>query len=179
MDLAQVEYHYPDHRGARRITPENLAGLDQEQIESDLREAGGGPNPDGAFDGTILMPRGMSGKFGWRKLQRVRRVRSATSRDSRSNLGETLWRGKVFYRMIVCCAIESRTCHSSRPPVWSRTIQENGLRGPAELAALSRKAVLRSKPARCAARIDNHRLFLTDEIPGYQENPDYWRDDAA
>jgi len=64
VDFAQVEYKYPlTTEELSRITPENLAGLDQEQIDQIYARLTAGPIPDGAFDGQILMPRGASGKF--------------------------------------------------------------------------------------------------------------------
>jgi len=49
--------------GTDKITPENLEGLNQEQIDQIYARITAGPIPDGAFDGKILFPRGSSGEF--------------------------------------------------------------------------------------------------------------------
>ena len=87
-----------DGSGAK-LTPENLAALDQEQIDQIYARLTAGPIPDGPFDGGILFPRG--------------RAASSASPRSRAGspgsalqlkglaartIGEALWKGKVFYR---------------------------------------------------------------------------------
>src|SRR5688572_26635290 len=63
-DFAQLEYKLPlTMEELARITPANLAALDQEQIDQIYARLTAGPIPDGAFDGGILLPRGASGKF--------------------------------------------------------------------------------------------------------------------
>src|SRR5215217_2594409 len=49
MDFAQVEYKFPlTTEELARITPENLAALDQEQIDQVYARLTAGPIPDGA-----------------------------------------------------------------------------------------------------------------------------------
>ena len=60
-DFAQVEAQFPlSTAELARITPENLAALDQEQIDQVYARLTAGPIPDGPYDGGILLPRGMS-----------------------------------------------------------------------------------------------------------------------
>jgi len=64
VDFAQLEYKYPlTATDLNKITPENLATLDQEQIDQIYARLTAGPIPDGPFDGKVLFPRGSSGKF--------------------------------------------------------------------------------------------------------------------
>ena len=176
MDLAQVEYKYPIPTvELGKVTPEYLATLDQEQLDQIYARLTAGPIPDGAFDGRILLPRGGSGKF---RLSEI--VGGFTGLGLHLNglvledVGEALWRGKVFYR------------------------QEGVLRNRIEdLGVLKKMGLVQGEPKKmdfngkqtwllfpaklyCGQSLLDARresiiidYFFTDEIPGYQENPDY------
>lgn len=176
MDLAQVEYKYPIPTvELGKVTPEYLATLDQEQLDQIYARLTAGPIPDGAFDGRILLPRGGSGKF---RLSEI--VGGFTGLGLHlkglvlEDVGEALWRGKVFYR------------------------QEGVLRNRIEdLGVLKKMGLVQGEPKKmdfngkqtwllfpaklyCAQSLLDARresiiidYFFTDEIPGYQENPDY------
>ena len=63
-DFAQVDHQLPIATvELAKVTPDWLAGLDQEQLDQLYARLSAGPIPDGAFDGRILLPRGGSGKF--------------------------------------------------------------------------------------------------------------------
>ena len=100
-DFAEVEHEFPLLPADRaKITPSNLALLDQEQVDQIYARLTAGPIPDGAFDGTLFFPRGGSGKL------RLSEIAGGGLRGFAVNLtgakvdliGETLWRGKVFFR---------------------------------------------------------------------------------
>ena len=100
-DFAQVELELPlSSADLARITPQNIALLDQEQIDQIYARLTAGPIPDGAFEGTLFFPRGQSGKL------RLSEIAGGGLRGFAVNLagakidlmGETLWKGKVFYR---------------------------------------------------------------------------------
>ena len=100
MDLAQVDYKYPiSPAELAKITPDYLATLEQEQLDQLYARLAAGPIPDGAFDGRILMPRGSSGKF---RLTELVGGFAGTALHLKGlvveDIGETLWRGKVFFR---------------------------------------------------------------------------------
>lgn len=176
MDLAQVEHKYPIPTvELGKVTPEYLATLDQEQLDQIYARLTAGPIPDGAFDGRILLPRGGSGKF---RLSEI--VGGFTGLGLHlkglvlEDVGEALWRGKVFYR------------------------QEGVLRNRIEdLGVLKKMGLVQGEPKKmdfngkqtwllfpaklyCGQSLLDARresiiidYFFTDEIPGYQENPDY------
>ncbi|MDD2667719.1 MULTISPECIES: hypothetical protein [Zoogloea] len=176
MDLAQVEYKYPIPTvELGKVTPEYLATLDQEQLDQIYARLTAGPIPDGAFDGRILLSRGGSGKF---RLSEI--VGGFTGLGLHlkglvlEDVGEALWRGKVFYR------------------------QEGVLRNRIEdLGVLKKMGLVQGEPKKmdfngkqtwllfpaklyCGQSLLDARresiiidYFFTDEIPGYQENPDY------
>ena len=100
-DFAQVEQEFPLlPADLAKITPSNLALLDQEQVDQIYARLTAGPIPDGAFDGTLFFPRGGSGKL------RLSEIAGGGLRGFAVNLtgakidfiGETLWKGKVFFR---------------------------------------------------------------------------------
>lgn len=100
-DFAQVELEFPLlPADLARITPHNLALLDQEQLDQIYARLTAGPIPDGPFDGHLFFPRGSSGKL------RLSEIAGGGLRGFAVNMagakldliGETLWKGKVFYR---------------------------------------------------------------------------------
>ena len=175
-DFAQVEYKFPlTTEELGRITPRNLAALDQEQIDQIYARLTAGPIPDGAYDGDILLPRGTSGKFriaeiagGFAELPlHLKGLKVET-------VGELLWKGKVFYRdeRVLRNRIEDF-------PVLQRT----GLvKGEPRKTTVNGKETWLLFPAKlyCGQSLLDARresividYFFTDEIPGYQENPDF------
>jgi hypothetical protein len=64
LDFARLEHRYPlGTAELARLKPENLATLDQEQIDQIYARLSAGPVPDGPYDGRVLLPRGTSGQF--------------------------------------------------------------------------------------------------------------------
>lgn len=175
-DLAQVEYKFPlGTADLAKITPANLAGLDQEQIDQIYARLAAGPIPDGAYDGKILLPRGSSGEFraseivgglaGW--VVHLKGLKLET-------VGEHLWRGKVFYRdeRVLRNRIEDigvlkkLGLVEGDPKKMKVGDQETWLLFPAKLYC--GQSLLDAR--RESVIID---YFFSDDIPGYQENPDY------
>lgn len=176
MDLAQVDYKYPIAPAElARITPDYLATLDQEQLDQIYARLAAGPIPDGAFDGRILMPRGSSGKF---RLSEIVGGFAGTALHLKGlvveDIGETLWRGKVFFReeRVLRNRIEDLTLLKKAglvegdPKKMNYGGKETWLLFPAKLYC--GQSLLDAR--RESIIID---YFFTDEIPGYQENPDY------
>jgi hypothetical protein len=100
-DFAQVEHDFPlEPADLAKITPTNIALLEQEQIDQLYARLTAGPIPDGPFDGTLFFPRGGSGKL------RLSEIAGGGLKGFVVNLagakadllGETLWKGKVFFR---------------------------------------------------------------------------------
>ena len=176
MDLAQVDYKYPIPLAElAKITPDYLATLDQEQLDQLYARLAAGPIPDGAFDGRILLPRGSSGKY---RLSEIVGGFAGTALHLKGlvveDIGETLWRGKVFFReeRVLRNRIEDLTLLKKAglvegdPKKMSYGGKETWLLFPAKLYC--GQSLLDAR--RESIIID---YFFTDEIPGYQENPDY------
>ena len=176
MGLAQVEYKYPIAPAElAKITPDYLAKLDQEQLDQIYARLSAGPIPDGAFDGRILLPRGESGKF---RLSEI--VGGFTGFGLHlkglliEDVGEALWRGKVFFRdeRVLRNRIEDLSILKKmglvegEPKKMSYGGKETWLLFPAKLYC--GQSLLDAR--RESVIID---YFFTDEIPGYQESPDF------
>lgn len=176
MDLAQLEYKYPLSAADRmKITPENLTKLSQEEINQIYARLAAGPIPDGPFDGGILFPRGSSGKF---RAAEIMGGLSGLAMHLKGleldAIGEHLWQGKVFYR---------------QERVLRNRIDDLGLlkkigmvEGEPQKISYHGKDAWLLFPAKlyCGqSLLDARRESIiidyqfTDEIPGYQEKPDF------
>ena len=62
-DLARVEHEFPLARNdLAQLTPGALKSYDQEQMDQIYARLTAGPIPDGAYDGDLSFPKGISGK---------------------------------------------------------------------------------------------------------------------
>ena len=158
-----------------KITPDNLAGLDQEQIDQIYARLSAGPIPDGPYDGKILLPRGASGKFRGAEIVggftgMVLHLKGLQL----ETVGEHLWRGKVFYRdervlrnrIDDIGLLKTAGLVQGEPKKMKVGDQETWLLFPAKLYC--GQSLMDSR--RESVIID---YFFTDEIPGYQEMPDF------
>ncbi|HEY3177718.1 MAG TPA: hypothetical protein VGL25_02425 [Casimicrobiaceae bacterium] len=175
-DFARVEYRYPLTRSQRaRLAPEHLAALDQEQIDQIYARLTAGPIPDGPFDGTILLPRGASGKL------RIAEIAGGFTELALhlkgleiESLGEAIWKGKVFYRNegVLRNRIQNldvlKTIGLVEPEPRKHAVEdkETWLLFPAKLYC--GQSLLDAR--RESIIID---YFFSDEIAGYQEKPDF------
>ncbi|MEO8040271.1 MAG: hypothetical protein ABI794_16000 [Betaproteobacteria bacterium] len=99
-DFAQVEHDHPlSAADLAKITPGNLAKLDQEQIDQIYARLSAGPIPDGPFDGTLFFPKGVSGDRRLAEIVGGLGGFVVNLKGAKLELiGRTLWKGKVFYR---------------------------------------------------------------------------------
>lgn len=176
MDLADVEYKYPlSPADLQKITPENLATLNQEQIDQIYARLSAGPIPDGSFDGGIIFPPGSSGTL------RVAEIMGGMAGAALhlkgialDAIGEKLWQGKVFFR-------DERVLRNRIDDLDA--LKKLGLvEGEPKKISVSGKDAWLLFPAKlyCGQSLLDARresiiidYFFTDEIPGYQEKPDY------
>jgi hypothetical protein len=176
MDLAEVEYKYPLlPADLSKITPANLSTLSQEQIDQIYARLSAGPIPDGPFDGEILFPRGSSGKF---RVAEVMGGFAGTALQLKGitldAVGESLWHGKVFYR-------DERVLRNRIDDLSA--LKKVGLvEGEPKKISVGGKDAWLLFPAKlyCGQSLFDSRresiiidYFFTEEIPGYQEKPDF------
>lgn len=175
-DFAQVEYQYPlGTADLAKITPENLALLNQEQLDQIYARLSAGPIPDGPFDGSIILSEGESGKLRAGEIVGglagfVLHLKGIAV----DKVGEALWKGKVFYR-------NERVLRNRIEDL--ETFRKVGLvAGEPQKITVGRKDAWLLFPAKlyCGqSLIDSRRESIiidyafTDELPGYLEKPDF------
>lgn len=173
-DLAQLEYEHPlSVKELVKITPRYLDTLSQEQLDQLYARLPAGPIPDGAFDGSIVFPKGSSGKLRLAEILGGLKGLAAQFKGKKLEIiGETLWKGKVFYRdeKVLRNRIEDLTI--LRPIIGAGEIPKISVDGrdawllfPAKLYC--GQSLLDSR--RESIVID---YAFTDELPGYRERPD-------
>ncbi|MEO6421412.1 MAG: hypothetical protein ABIR84_01640 [Candidatus Nitrotoga sp.] len=173
-DLAQLEYeHSLTAKELVKVTPKYLDTLTQEQLDQLYARLPAGPIPDGAFDGSIIFPKGSSGKLRFAEMLGGLKGLAVQFKGKKLEIiGETLWKGKVFYRdeKVLRNRIEDLTI--LRPFIGTGEIPKISVDGrdawllfPAKLYC--GQSLLDSR--RESIIID---YAFTDELPGYREKPD-------
>ena len=175
-DFASLENKFPlTPKDLEKITPQYLSTLDQEQVDQIYARLTAGPIPDGAFDGDLFFPKGGSGKSrlseivgGLPGLLVQLKVRKLDF------IGETLWKGKVFYR-------DQRVLRNRIEDL--KILQGMGLvEGEPQKITVKGKDAWLLFPAKlyCGQSIMDSRresiiidYAFTDEIEGYKEKPDF------
>ncbi len=175
-DFAAIEHDSPlSTVELDKITPRYLSTLDQEQIDQIYARLTAGPIPDGAFDGELFFPRGGSGKLRLSEIVGGLPGLAVQLKGKKLDLiGETLWKGKVFYRndRVLRNRIEDinllRTMGlvESEPQKIDVKGKDAWLLFPAKLYC--GQSIMDSR--RESIIID---YAFTDEIPGYMEKPDF------
>ncbi len=175
-DFASIEHNFPlTPAELNKITPHYLSTLDQEQIDQIYARLSAGPIPDGAFDGDLFFPRGGSGRLRLSEIVGGLPGLVVQLKGKKLDLiGETLWKGKVFYR--------------NERVLRNRIEDINLLRTMGLVEAEPKKIDVKGKdawllfPAKlyCGQSIMDSRresiiidYAFTDEIPGYMEKPDF------
>ncbi|MEP6609483.1 MAG: hypothetical protein ABJA83_12495 [Burkholderiaceae bacterium] len=176
-DFARVEHELPLARSdLAQLTPGALKAYDQEQIDQIYARLTAGPIPDGAFDGDLFFPIGISGERRIREIIGGLSGLLASVGSAKVELvGKHLWRGKVFYRdeRVLRNRIDDTSLLQplidgdlSTIPKVNVNGKDQWLMFPARLYC--GQSLLDSR--RESVIID---YFYTDEIPGYRERPDF------
>lgn len=177
-DFADVEHRFPlTPTELAKLTPQNLANYDQEQVDQIYARLSAGPIPDGPFDGGLFFPKGTSGD---RRLAEIVGGLPGLAVELKAQklelIGKTLWKGKVFYRdeRVLRNRIEDLAILKPLIEGDLATIPKIDVHGkdawlmfPAKLYC--GQSLLDSR--RESVIID---YAFTDEIPGYRERPDFF-----
>lgn len=174
-DFAQVEYEHPiPLKELTKVTPPYLASLNQEELDQLYARLGSGPIPDGPFDGEIVFPRGSSGKL--RAAEIVGGLAGLGVNFKGRMLetaGETLWKGKVFYRDQKILRNRIQDLAVLRPIIGPGDIPKIDVDGKDAWLLFPAKLYCGQ------SLIDSRRESIiidyafTDELPGYRERPDF------
>ncbi len=174
-DFAQVEYAHPIPLAElAKVTPKYLAGLNQEELDQLYARLSSGPIPDGPFDGEIVFPRGSSGKL--RAAEIIGGLKGLGVNFKGRMLetaGETLWKGKVFYRGQKVLRNRIQDLTALRPVIGPGDIPKIDVDGRDAWLLFPAKLYCGQ------SLIDSRRESIiidyafTDEIRGYREKPDF------
>ncbi|HOP14988.1 MAG: hypothetical protein KDI22_00870 [Gammaproteobacteria bacterium] len=98
-DLARVEYELPlSPDDLMTLTPENVARLNQEQVDQVYARLTAGPVPDGAYNGTFFFADGGGAKRLSEVMGGIKGLAVRFKLAKLETVGQMLWKGKVFYR---------------------------------------------------------------------------------
>jgi hypothetical protein len=176
-DLAMVEHDFPlTMDELAKLTPDNLKNFSQEQLDQIYARLTAGPIPDGAYDGGMVFPKGASGD---RRIAEIVGGLPGVAVEFKvhrlEDLGQALWKGKVFYRSdrllrnrIEDLALLKPIIDGDLSTIQKITVdgKDQWLLFPAKL--FCGQSLLDSR--RESIIID---YFFTDEIPGYRQKPDF------
>ncbi len=184
-DMAKVEHDYPLSREQRMaLTPANIQGYTQEQVDQIYGRLTAGPIPDGGHEGDLFFARGEDLKTRMDEIIGGIGGRIADAKIKKlENVGRHLWKGKMFYRDegVLRNFIEDPKALDvliDKPSAMLKTeIKRRGWLGMFD----KQTTVYLMFPAKlyCGqSLLDGRRESVIvdynygDEIPGYQERPD-------
>ncbi|MBN8442840.1 MAG: hypothetical protein J0M28_14245 [Thauera sp.] len=179
-DFAYVEHRFPlSTADLYKITPKNLSFLDQEQVDQIYARLSAGPIPDGAFEGDLFFPHGGSGKLRLSEIAGggLKGLLVNVAGAKLDAIGETLWKGKVFYRdeRLLRNRIEDLSV------LKKLGLVEESAANPLQKTRVGGKDQWLLFPAKlyCGqSLLDGRRESIiidyafTDELPGYRRMPD-------
>ncbi len=177
VDFARLEHELPLAPGDRmKITPENLKGATQEQVDQIYARLTAGPIPDGVYDGSMFFPKGTS------ERARVAEIAGGGIKGfvvdlkaaKLERLGEVVWKGKVFDRdhRVLRNRIQDLTILKPLVGPDIRTIQKLEIDGKDTWLLFPAKLYCGQ------SLLDGRRESIiidyafTDDLPGYREKPD-------
>jgi hypothetical protein len=175
-DFARLEHELPltlDELAS--LTPESFDHMPQEHIDQIYARLTAGPIPDGPYEGTIVFAKGGGLKRLGEILGGVKGLGVKLAAFKLDFLGEAIWKGKVFYRdkrelrNLIRDRAALKLALDLEPDGFMKTTFEGKdawLLFPAKLYC--GQSLIDSR--RESVIID---YAFTDEIAGYQENPDY------
>jgi len=183
-DFASVEHRFPlAPAELAKITPKNIALLDQEQVDQIYARLTAGPIPDGAFEGDLFFPKGGSGRLRLSEIAGGGLKSLAVEVGGRKLdfIGETLWKGKVFYRgegvlrnRIEDISLLQKIELGGRPLIEGELAQIPKI----DVAGKQQWLMFPAKLYCGQSLLDGRRESIiidyafTDDLPGYREMPD-------
>lgn len=184
VDFARVEHEMPlSPEALDTVTPENLEALSQEQVDQLYARLTAGPMPDGAFDGTFFFAEGGGARRIAEIIGGLKGVAVDVKLDLANDIGERLWRGKVFYRdeRVLRNQITERRYMQALFDLDPDTIEQKVIEGERRWLFFPKKAwlVFPAKLYCGQSLLDGRRESIiidyafNDQIEGYQPNLDY------
>ena len=177
MDLARLEHEFPlTPADLMKITPENLKGATQEQVDQIYARLTAGPIPDGAYDGRMFFPKGSSERARLAEIVGGGIKGFIVDRKAATleHIGEFIWKGKVFYRNDGVLRNRIQDLLILKPIVGPNVEQIQKIDVDGKDAWLLFPAKLYCGQSLLDGRRESVIIdyAFTDDLPGYREMPD-------
>ncbi|THJ17489.1 MAG: hypothetical protein CAF42_003755 [Nitrospira sp. CG24B] len=177
MDLARLEHELPlTPADLMKITPENLKGATQEQVDQIYARLTAGPIPDGAYDGRMFFPKGSSERARLAEIVGGGIKGFIVDRKAATleHIGEFIWKGKVFYRNDGVLRNRIQDLLILKPIVGPNVEQIQKIDVDGKDAWLLFPAKLYCGQSLLDGRRESVIIdyAFTDDLPGYREMPD-------
>src|SRR5260370_5352832 len=158
-------------------TPQNIKAFDQEKVDQIYARLTAGLIPDGAYDGDLFFPKGLSGRSRLSEvLGGVKGQVASLELTKLTLLGKALWKGKVFYRneRVLRNRIDHLELLSEFFPQPGEESQVRDLATHGQTDQLYFPAKLYCGQSLLDSRRESIIIdyAFTDEIDGYHEIPD-------
>ena len=177
IDFAKLERDLPlTPADLMKITPKNLEGATQEQVDQIYARLTAGPIPDGPYHGQVFFPKGSSGRaraaeiIGGGLKGLVVHLKTAKL----EHLAEAVWKGKVFYRTQRVLRNRINDLAILKPLIGPDTNSIQKLEFDGEDTWLLFPAKLYCGQSLLDGRRESLIIdyAFTDDLPGYREKPD-------
>lgn len=177
IDFARLEHEsFLTPADLMKITPENLKGATQEQVDQIYARLTAGPIPDGVYDGHMFFPKGSSGQARAAEIVGGGMKGFVVDRKTATleHIGELIWKGKVFYRSEGVLRNRIEDLLALKPIVGPNVEKIQKLDMDGKDAWLLFPAKLYCGQSLLDGRRESVIIdyAFTDDLPGYREMPD-------
>ena len=177
VDLARLEHELSlKPTDLMKITPENLKGATQEQVDQIYARLTAGPIPDGVYDGQMFFPKGSSERARLAEIVGGGIKGFVVDRKAATleRIGEFIWKGKVFYRNESVLRNRIEDLQILKPIVGPDVDKIKKLEMDGKDAWLLFPAKLYCGQSLLDGRRESVIIdyAFTDDLPGYREMPD-------
>ena len=177
MDFARLEHELSlAPSDLMKITPENLKGATQEQVDQIYARLTAGPIPDGAYDGQMFFPKGSSERARLAEIVGGGIKGFIVDRKAATleHIGEFIWKGKVFYRNDSVLRNRIQDLLILKPIVGPNVEKIQKIDIDGKDAWLLFPAKLYCGQSLLDGRRESVIIdyAFTDDLPGYREMPD-------
>lgn len=177
IDFARLEHELPlTPADLMKITPENLKGATQEQVDQIYARLTAGPIPDGVYDGQMFFPKGSSERARLAEIVGggIKGFLVDRKAATLEHIGEFIWKGKVFYRQEGVLRNRIEDLLILKPIIGPNIERIQKLEMDGKDAWLLFPAKLYCGQSLLDGRRESVIIdyAFTDDLPGYRETPD-------
>lgn len=177
VDFARLEHESPlTPSDLLKITPDNLKGATQEQVDQIYARLTAGPIPDGVYDGQMFFPKGSSERARLAEIVGggIKGFVVDLKAAKLERIGEFIWKGKVFYRNEGLLRNRIEDLLLLKPIVGPNVEKIQKLDVDGKDAWLLFPAKLYCGQSLLDGRRESVIIdyAFTDDLPGYREMPD-------